>query len=126
MAAIRTETRVCGGKPAPAGVKVNRFRTGDHANAPVAAGAVEKAASTLPVSIGWLNFITIGMAVTVFVASCAGVMLLTTGSIGSICDWARNIFADVPGIVMGGVRGPAVTVAVSFVSSRFTSRVPAG
>src|ERR1035438_4316073 len=102
------------------------FRAGDHANAPVAAGLVEKADSTLRVSIGWLNFITIGVAAPALVESCAGVIPVTTGSSGSICDWARKIFADVPGIVMGGVRGPAVTVAVSFGSSRFTSRVPAG
>jgi hypothetical protein len=30
VAAIRTETRVCAGKPAPPGVKVMASRAGDH------------------------------------------------------------------------------------------------
>jgi hypothetical protein len=101
-------------------------RLADHAKAPVATGIVEKADSTLRESIGWLNLITISTAGPMPAESCEGVMQVTTGSRGSICDWARNIFAAVPGTVMDGICGPALTVAVSFVSSKFTSRVPAG
>jgi len=55
LAAMRTETRTCEGKPAPPGVKVMVSRAGDHVKAPVAAGSVEKAESTLRASIGSLN-----------------------------------------------------------------------
>jgi hypothetical protein len=75
-------------------VKVIVSRAGDHAKAPVVTGLVEKADSTLRVSIGWLNRITIGVVFPTFVESCAGVMLVTTGSSGSICDCPPPPFTD--------------------------------
>ena len=60
VAARRTVTRACVGKPAPPGVKVSVSCAGDQEKVPLAAGRVEKADATLPVSIGWLNCRTMG------------------------------------------------------------------
>ena len=57
--------------------------------------------------------------------SWAGVMPVTTGSSGLQSDWATKILALVPGTVIGGISGAAVTVSTSLVSNRLTIRVPA-
>ena len=50
---------------------------------------------------------------------------MTTGSSGFQSDWATKIFAVVPGTVICGVSGPAMTVSTSLVSNRLTIWVPA-
>src|SRR5215510_11390171 len=92
-----------------AGVYVNESPAGDQAKLPLVAGLVENPAITLLVSIGWLNCTTSAVSAGIFVESCAGEMLVTTGLSGSRCDCARKIFTEVLGTRMGGVCGPART-----------------
>ncbi len=69
------------------GVNVIVSCTTDQAKFPAVAGVTEKADCTELVSIGLLNFRTTDATTDRFVAACAGVWLMTTGSSGSICDW---------------------------------------
>src|SRR5262245_56883609 len=78
----RTVIFVKPGSPAPPGVKVIVSRAADHANVPESVGVVRKANCTLLVSIGSLNCRTIGNEVGALAASCAGELLMTTGSSG--------------------------------------------
>ena len=112
------------GSPAPAAVKVILSCKGDQLNAPAMDGLVPNAACTLFVSIGLLNCNTMGEKVGTFVASWAGELLTTTGSSVRQSDCATKIFDDMPGTVIDGISGVAVTVKTSFVSNKFTIGVP--
>src|SRR5580765_532725 len=85
------------------GVYVNESPAGDQAKLPMVDGAVENAAMTLFVSIGRLNCTVSGVSAEMLVESCAGEMLVTTGSSGCHCDCAINILTVVPGTAIGGV-----------------------
>ena len=60
----------------------------DQTKFPVEAGVVENAACTLAVFIAWLKFTVMEVAGEMPVASCVGVMLLTTGARVRTCDCA--------------------------------------
>ena len=60
----------------------------DQTKFPVEDGVVEKADCTLAVFIARLKFIVIDEAGEMPVASCVGVMLLTTGARVRVCDCA--------------------------------------
>ncbi len=80
-----TRLVVLGSQP-PLGVNVMVSCTADQTNVPAVAGVTENADWTELVSIGLLNFRTTDAMTGRFVAACAGVWLMTTGSSGSICD----------------------------------------
>src|ERR1044071_7036308 len=110
--------------PDAAVLKLSLSCASDHEKPPLIAGVVRKADCTLFVSIGSLNCRTIGREVATLAASCAGVLLTTSGSGGRQSGWATKIFAVIPGTEIRGVSGVAVTVRTSFVSSTFAICAP--
>src|ERR1041385_8827307 len=114
------------GNPDPPGVKVIVSSAADQVNAPLMGGTVVKAACTLLVFIGLLNWSTMGAKVETLVASCIGELVITTGWSGCHCDCAMNILADIAGTDIEGISGPVPTVTASLGLSRFTSVISAG
>src|SRR5262245_15387887 len=93
----RTVMKVKPGSPAPPAVKVIVSCAADQAKVPLTAGLVTNAAWTLFVSIGLLNWSTMGDHVGTLDASCAGELLIAAGSSGRQSVCATKIFAIVPG-----------------------------